>query len=232
MKKISITVISLFIILLLYMVHLFVLDKELDYQDILIANQDISPKSMLNESMFDVVSIPNNQYRINYLTSYVDIKDQVSNIDSKITKGSFVSTNQISSIESLKDSSHLLLSNNETLFPLAIDHLEATGLSLSTGYKVDIYIIYKPYNKDIIVDKLLSNIKVLSIKDHNGLDTSSLESDQIPFLINLAIPNDYLNMIIKAQQIAKIKVYVSSEVYNIDNEVIFNEESTILKYIK
>ena len=230
-KLISYIILGLLSFILIYVGHLFLLKHQLNYQEILIAKQDILPKTALKEEMFDIIKIPDNQTLNEYARSYKDIIDKYSSIDQVIYQNSFININALESENTLNGLSHLLLNQGQTTLPLPIDVMQTAGNSIEVGQKVNMYALLTDEENNLIVDLLIENINVLAIKDHNGYDLENINSTKIPYLINLGINDEYIPLIIKIQKIGEIKLYANDKTYNIKAESKLYQDSLILKYL-
>lgn len=230
-SKISKAIIGFFSIVLLYGVITIYIDYNLDYINILVSNTTIQPKTKLNENMFYSIKVPNNVIYNNYVKDYNEINNMYSSINQIINKDELIHNNFIDNNDVLNKNSFLSLNKGQTLYSIPIDVLDTFGNSIELYQNIDLYGEIEINNKDVVIDLLISNVRVIDIKDHSGLDINDIESTNIPYLMNIAIDNEYIPILMNLTKIGKIKIFINDTTYDINNESMLNEESLLLKYL-
>ena len=230
-SKISKIIIGFFSIVLLYGVFTIYIDYNLDYINILVSNTTIQPKTKLNENMFYSIKVPNNDIYNNYVKDYNEINNMYSSINQIINKDELIHNNFIDNNDVLNKNSFLSLNKGQTLYSIPIDVLDTFGNSIELYQNIDLYGEIEINNKDVVIDLLISNVRVIDIKDHSGLDINDIESTNIPYLMNIAIDNEYIPILMNLTKIGKIKIFINDTTYDINNESMLNEESLLLKYL-
>lgn len=230
-SKISKAIIGFFSIVLLYGVITIYIDYNLDYINILVSNTTIQPKTKLNENMFYSIKVPNNDIYNNYVKDYNEINNMYSSINQIINKDELIHNNFIDNNDVLNKNSFLSLNKGQTLYSIPIDVLDTFGNSIELYQNIDLYGEIEINNKDVVIDLLISNVRVIDIKDHSGLDINDIESTNIPYLMNIAIDNEYIPILMNLTKIGKIKIFINDTTYDINNESMLNEESLLLKYL-
>ena len=230
-SKISKAIIGFFSIVLLYGVFTIYIDYNLDYINILVSNTTIQPKTKLNENMFYSIKVPNNVIYNNYVKDYNEINNMYSSINQIINKDELIHNNFIDNNDVLNKNSFLSLNKGQTLYSIPIDVLDTFGNSIELYQNIDLYGEIEINNKDVVIDLLISNVRVIDIKDHSGLDINDIESTNIPYLMNIAIDNEYIPILMNLTKIGNIKIFINDTTYDINNESMLNEESLLLKYL-
>ena len=230
-SKIIKIIIGLFSTIILYGLFTIYFEYKLDYINILVSKQEIYPKTKLSEDMFYTVKLPNHEIYNNYINDYNQISSKYSSLDQIIKKDELISHNYIDNNNVLNKDSFLTLNKGQTLYSLPIDVLESFGNKINLYQNIDIYGELELDNGNIIIDLLISNIRVLDIKDHSGLDVNDIESTNVPYLINIGINNEYVPILMNLEKIGKVKIFINDTTYDIKNESLLNKDSLILNYL-
>ena len=230
-SKIIKIIIGLFSTIILYGLFTIYFEYKLDYINILVSKQEIYPKTKLSEDMFYTVKLPNHEIYNNYINDYNQISSKYSSLDQIIKKDELISHNYIDNNNVLNKDSFLTLNKGQTLYSLPIDVLESFGNKIDLYQNIDIYGELELDNGNIIIDLLISNIRVLDIKDHSGLDVNDIESTNVPYLINIGINNEYVPILMNLEKIGKVKIFINDTTYDIKNESLLNKDSLILNYL-
>ena len=230
-SKIIKIIIGLFSSIILYGLFTIYFEYKLDYINILVSKQEIYPKTKLSEDMFYTVKLPNHEIYNNYINDYNQISSKYSSLDQIIKKDELISHNYIDNNNVLNKDSFLTLNKGQTLYSLPIDVLESFGNKIDLYQNIDIYGELELDNGNIIIDLLISNIRVLDIKDHSGLDVNDIESTNVPYLINIGINNEYVPILMNLEKIGKVKIFINDTTYDIKNESLLNKDSLILNYL-
>ena len=230
-SKIIKIIIGLFSSIILYGLFTIYFEYKLDYINILVSKQEIYPKTKLKEDMFYTVKLPNHEIYKNYINDYSQISSMYSSLDQIIKKDELISHNYIDNNGVLNKDSFLTLNKGQTLYSLPIDVLDSFGNNIELYQNIDIYGELELDNGNIIIDLLLSNIRVLDIKDHSGLDVNDAESTNVPYLINIGINNEYVPILMNLEKIGRVKIFINDTTYDIKNESLLNKDSLILDYL-
>ena len=230
-SKIIKIIIGLFSTIILYGLFTIYFEYKLDYINILVSKQEIYPKTKLSEDMFYTVKLPNHEIYNNYISDYNQISSKYSSLDQIIKKDELISHNYIDNNNVLNKDSFLTLNKGQTLYSLPIDVLESFGNKIDLYQNIDIYGELELDNGNIIIDLLISNIRVLDIKDHSGLDVNDIESTNVPYLINIGINNEYVPILMNLEKIGRVKIFINDTTYDIKNESLLNKDSLILDYL-
>ena len=72
----------------------------------------------------------------------------------------------------------------------------------------------------------------MGIKDRNGYDISDADSSHIPYVAILAVNDEQIMYLKKAERIGEIDILAPSMQYLYEEESILNEESSILSHLE
>ena len=77
---------------------------------------------------------------------------------------------------------------------------------------------------------MVSDARVIAIKDNKGYDIDHPKSTGIPYIIILALNDNSIEYLAKAEKVGSIKLIASSNSYS-DLEASLNENSMLLTYL-
>ncbi|MBR3841625.1 MAG: hypothetical protein IKM20_10850 [Erysipelotrichales bacterium] len=205
------------------------LENAIDLVRIPFANKEIYSHYMINEEDIEWREIPKGYVDENILIDEDDIIGKYVSLDSKIAEGSLFYDDYLIEQAEVEALPGLLLKENQIAFPLSMNLLKSSGNTIQQNQKVDVYVTYtEKSTKVTTIDKLLMNVRVIGVKDRNGLNMNDEKASKIPSLVILAINEEYLNMLQLASEIADISIYAPRVDYASDEESILYEESKIL----
>ncbi len=231
-KKIAVSCTGL-ILLAIANVFLFksALEKSIDLVDVYVASSDIAPRVEITEEMIETISIPSAYLNFNVALNKDEILGKWTEIQGMIPKGSLFYKSMLYEETDLPDMPALLLKEDQVVYSLTTDLVSCAGNSLVPNQKVDIYGTVEPQRNKPIVDLLISNVRILSLKDRNGIDMENEKSQSIPYVITLALNKDQISILSTAAKIGSISFYTSSFSYQDQKESILNSNSVILEYL-
>ena len=205
------------------------LTNAIDLIKIPFANKVIYSHYMINEEDIEWREIPKNYIDNNILINKEDIVGKYVSLDSKIAEGSLFYDDYLIDKEEIDALPGLLLKEQQVAFPLSMNLLKSSGNTIQPNQKVDIYVTHTDKTtKTTTIDKLLMNVRVIGVKDRNGLNMNDEKASKIPSLVILAINEEYLNILQLASEIAEISIYAPRVDYADDEESILYKESKIL----
>ena len=235
MKKSIIKLVLIFLCsLLLVLLDMILVDKlaknKLGLIEVYVAKHDISSRKEITAEDVGKIYVPNIYVNDNAYTDIDDIVGKYTDIQGKIPKGSLFYKSMLYNKEELSDYPSLELLENQVAYSLACDILSLQGNSIVKDQRVDIYVTLTK-NFDIpFVDKLVSDARVIAIKDNKGYDIDHPKSTGIPYIIILALNDNSIEYLAKAEKVGSIKLIASSNSYS-DLEASLNENSMLLTYL-
>ncbi|MGB4984327.1 MAG: SAF domain-containing protein [Erysipelotrichaceae bacterium] len=217
-----------FIILLVVLVNVFVfkvvLDKKIDLIKVPVANKDIKPRTKISKNDLTYIDIP--KAYVND-SAYIDDKDIIgkyNDISCQVPKGSLFYKTIIADEQTLTDQPTLLLKDNQAILSISSDITKSSGASLLVNQLVDVYVTTS--NKPYVADVLLKSVRIVGIKDRNGLNLDHKDSSKIPFVILLAVNQDYMGYLKKAEKLGTIEIVSTSD--KLEEESVLNTSSSLL----
>ena len=217
------------ITLVYYACHLYV-KKEINLKTTYIAKHDIPPRSKISES--DVLTV---QLAEAYIVaeSYQDIEEIVgkyTDIQGMIPAGSMFYKSMLYDAKDIPDDAFSQLRNGQAAFVLQTD-MSQLG-SIQPGNRVDLYVTIEQKDKAPITGCLLEGIRVISIKDHKGLDIDHPDSTKTPYITELAINREDIELVSLAQEVGKLRLFSSTNPYDVNQEAQRVTDSDCTKYLE
>ena len=193
-KKKSMIIISIGLIIVLNvsgsMIAIHTLTKTVD---VIIVNETLKPRSMIESRHLSVVSMPKNTIPSNIYTDESDVVGKFVSFDASLYRGMFLFIDAIESIEGVQDAPLLRLKEGQVAVSIGVDVIKSIGNTLLPGQYVDVVHTFTIRNKNPIVDTIFKDVRVLAIKDRYGLDMSDSKSQKVPHVILLAINHQDAN---------------------------------------
>ncbi len=214
-NKNTVTVLGVVLaIVILYVAYNMRVKSAINPVNVPYATQQISPGTQITSDMVGTRAVPPSMLDEDVIRNQGDVIDKYSNEDTLIPKGSLFFTRQVVEKEQLNANIILEYPKGYVLYNLAVDSTSTYGNSIYPGNYIDIYL--KAVNKlpdennitpeqaadadKIMLGKLLSNIKVLAVKDSSGAPVFSNKDEQrTPAMVVFALPEEYYLVLKKAE---------------------------------
>ena len=204
--------------------------RKLDMVETYVASHDILPRSCITEEDLQIIKVPNIYLKDNAFDKKEEIIGKYTDIQGMIPKGSLFYKSMLKKQEELSDYPSTKLLEGQMAYSLTASIIELAGNTIVEDQRVDVYVALNGNNKIPIVDKLISNARVLSIHDSKGYNITHPKSSKIPNVILLAIDEKSVEFLAKAEKIGTVKLLASSESYS-QHEAMLNENSSVLPYL-
>lgn len=236
MNKILKTIIGILIFimfcLLNYLGIKFYSEYRLNLISVVVSSHNISGRHLIKEEDITYIEIPYAYINDKAYINKEDIIGKYTDIQGKIPVGSLFYKSMIYEEKDLPDNPISQLKDNQTLFTMQTDVLALAGNVVVPGHRVDLYGSVNDKQDSFIEDLIISNARVVSIKDNKGYDLDHPNSNKIPFTISFAINNDSLYILSMINKLGKIEIYPTSNSYSTSDEAKLNKTSYLIKYIK
>lgn len=188
------------------------------------AKVTIQPRTKITDDMIGYTNIPPAMLMGDIIKSGNNIIGKWSNYNTMIPKGSLFFEDTVVTISELPDSAFVNIEEGYTAYNLSVDTKSTYGNSIFPGNYIDLY--FKALNADgkIIVGKLISNIKILAVKDKNGNHVfENTQDTKTPSIIIFAVPEEMHIMLRKASYLANVKS-VSAELIPVPSTESYSTE--------
>lgn len=202
-----------------------ILDKTIDLVEVPISKEEIKPRTQITSNMIEFIEVPSIYVSDDVLILKEDILDKYTEIEGIIPKGSLFYKTMLYEETELPDYPALKLKENQNVFTLSTDLLKSSGNSFVSNQSVDLHVTIEKKKENPVTDLLLSSVRVLNVIDRKGNDMKDSESN-IPYLINLAVDNEYIGLLKMASEVGVIDLYATT--FPQQDECILYEESRIL----
>jgi len=202
-------------------------DQRLDLVEVPVAASVLQPRTLIEEEDIIMIKVPKAYLQNSIVLDMKDLVGKYTLIRSEIPQGSFIYDSMIESIDQAKDASSLLLLENQVVYALDVDLKMTSGNTLQPFQKVDLYVSIL-HNRLTVVDRLIRNVRILSLKDKNGKELE--KATDLPKLMLIAINQDQVSILTKAIELGDLIITPCSS-QSIESESILIEDTTLLKVL-
>ena len=194
------------------------------------ANRIIEPRTKIDESMIDYMSIPSASIKGKIYRNRGDIVGRYTKENVLIPNGSFFYVEALTEDEgNTEEELYEKIEKGETLNYIKVNLLSSYSNSIVPGNYIDIYAYVQDDNKNKIA-KLLENIKVIAVRTSSGENVfESSTTARIPYVIYFGLPYEQDMLLKKIHAINSWGAGVSGTVNeNDDNQISTNMTSITL----
>jgi|GEM_PF-209708 len=219
------------VLLLLLNMVLFqlVLDYKLDLTAVYVAAHDIDPRTYITEEDVTEIMVPGAYTLSNVYTSKKDIVGKYTDIQGKIPAGSLFYKTMLYEKDLLPDHAIVQLKDGQTSYTMETD-VASLG-SIIEGQRVDIHVTIERKDSAPLTGCLIEHARVLAIKDHKGILLTSEESTGIPYLVEIAVEREDVDLLTMAQSVGQIRLFAADDAYSITEEAQRKEDSEVTRYL-
>ena len=174
------------------------------------AKVQIDPGTQITQDMVGTRAVPPSMLEGEVITNQANVIDKYSSADTVIPAGSLFYTRTVVEKEQLPANIILTYPKGYVLYNMSVTTASTYGNSIYPGNYIDIYL--KAVNKiaegetmtadadKIMLGKLMTNVKVLAVKDSNGQPVfSNLDEQRTPAMVVFAVPEEYYILLKKAE---------------------------------
>ena len=211
-NKNTVTVVGVVIaIIILYFAYTMRINSAIHPINVPYAAEQIKAGTQITESMISTKQVPPSMLDGDVILNVGEIIDKYSAADTVIPKGSLFYKRAVVEKEQLPGNIILDYPKNYVLYNLRVDTNSTYGNSVFPGNYIDIWL--KAVNKltdeqisqgnrdanKIMYGKLISNVKVLAVKDASGQAVfQNMDENRTPAMIVFALPQEYYVLLSKA----------------------------------
>lgn len=185
----------------------------LELKEVPVACCDLKPRKRIEKGDYVMKEVPSA-----YLPTYViqeekEVLGKYLEIQGMVPCGSFFYESMLYDQSELPDYPESLLKEGQAAYTMPID-LARLGGSKVVNQRVDVHVsITKDGNKPVC-GCLFKGARILAIKDHNGYDLDDKKSSKTPHLVVLAISNDDVSYLSKAEELGTIRLIATQVTYD------------------
>lgn len=169
-NKNTVTIIGvLVVILVLFFGYRYQINKMVSpVSNIPVAAQTIQPKTKITSDMIEYIDVAPIVLQSNVITNRNFIVGKYSNYNTVIPQGSLFYTGVVVNEDELPDSAFVDLAEGEVPYNFPVTMDSTFGNSIYPGNYIDVYMKALNENGELMVGKLIENVKVLAVKDSQG----------------------------------------------------------------
>lgn len=231
-KKPKVIVLAGLLILINLLAFRVAVDHSIDLVDVPYAKVKIRSRQEVKADMIGIKKVPKAYADSDCYTSKSEVLHKFTEITGMIPKGSLFYKTMLHDKKDLPDYPSMQLKKGQTAFSLPSDLVKLSGNTIVEGQKVDIYVTVQKQREQPVVDRLVKNVRVLSIKDRKGLNMDDPGTTGIPYVVILGIQDEIIPYLKIANKIGTIDLYAQTANSKEQKESIFINESKVLPYLK
>lgn len=175
---------------------------QLKMTPILVAKTELSARHRIEADDVEWLSVPTQFIRDDMILSLEEVEGRYVVMDGFIPKGSMIYRSVVEVLDETIDRPSLLLKENQALYTLDASLISSAGNTLVVHQKVDLYGTVK-LNKQVIVDPLLTQVRIVGLKDKNGEDLKDKDR-ALPKVILLAVDKEAISLLAKLDALGTI----------------------------
>lgn len=246
-NKNTVTILGVLVgIAVLYFGYTWRINKQVEQITVVVAKQDIQPRTKITSDMVETISIARVMYdkMVGEYGSGVTVLRSLSELNS-FTDGAYANVNSLipkgtplirgtNVVERSKIPSSVLLKIDEGQVPYAfsINYSDTYGNAIMDGMYVNIYMKATDSSGKIMIGKLLQNVKVLAVLDSSGRDVfENTAESRTPATFIFSLDEDLHLLLRKAKYLSVelIPVPVTESVSDEDYEGTIEITSSYLR---
>lgn len=214
-----------------YVLFQMALADAVDLVKVPFANKTLYAHQMIRDEDLEFREIPSVYVQSDVLLDKEQIVEHYVDLSSKIPQGSLFYEDFLVGEEEVEGLPALRLKEGQMAYPIEMDLLKSSGATLSVNQRVDVFMTFvdkKVKEKPTTVECLLKNVRIINVKDRNGLNIGEEEAKEVPSVAVLAVKLEQVHLLRKAEEIGELNLYAPRSVYSEEEEAVLNEESTLL----
>ncbi len=171
------------------------------------AKVTIQPRTKITEDMVGYIDVPPVRLTGSVIKYATQIIDRYSNVNTIIPAGSLFYEDTVIPFSELPDASLINVPDDLVPYNFKVDIDKSYGNSIFPGNYINIYFKGFDDNGQLMVGKLVENIKILAVKDRNGKDVfENTEEARIPATLIFGVPEDIHLLLRKASYLDEFDV--------------------------
>lgn len=203
------------------------INDRLEMVEVPVAAQLLTPRTLIDENDVVMVKIPKGVLQSTILLEPKKMIGKYTLINTQIPQGSFIYASMVEEAQEAKDYPSLLLHPNQVVYALEVDLKMTSGNTLQPAQKIAIYVSLI-HNRLTIVDQLISNVRILSLKDKNGKELE--KATDIPKIMLIALDQKLVSLLTKAIALGDLILTPISNQNN-EQESVLIENTALLEVL-
>ncbi len=168
-NKNTVTILGVVVIItLLYFGYTSTINKATSPVRIPVAKQTIQPRTQITSDMVTTIDVPSIAVTTNAIRYTSQIIGKYTNINAVIPAGSMFYQETLIKKEDLPNSAFVEVKDGEAVYNFPVDLESTYGNSIMPNDNIDIYMKAENEAGQVMVGRLLKDVKVLAVKDYQG----------------------------------------------------------------
>lgn len=207
-NKNVVTVIGVVAILgLLYWGYNSTIEKETKPMQIPVATTTIQPRTKITDDMITMITVPAASVSDNVMRNESIIVGKYTDVNTVIPQGSMFYTDVVVEEKELPDSAFVEVPEGQRPYALSVTVESTYGNSIFPGNVIDVFMKATDDNGQVMVGRLLQDVKVLAVKDSMGNNVfENTAESRIPATITYGVPEDIYVLLKKAEYLKSLGV--------------------------
>jgi len=165
-----------------------------------VASQTIQPRTLITDDMITYIEVPGKSVSPNVVKNSRSIVNMYSAINTVIPQGSMFYSDVLVTKEQLPDSAFVAVPDGQRPYNLSVNTQTTYGNSIFPGNVVDVYMKAVDETGQVVVGRLLSQVKILAVKDSNGNNVfENTEENRTPATLLFGVPDEVLVLMKRAE---------------------------------
>lgn len=165
-----------------------------------VAKVTIQPRTLITSEMVTYIDVPGKSVSANVARNSEIVIGKYSAINSVIPEGSMFYNDVLVKKEDLPDSAFVAVPDGQRPYALAVTTQSTYGNSIFPGSVVDIYMKAIDETGQVVVGRLLSQVKILAVKDSEGNNVfENTAEGRTPATLLFGVPDDVLVLMKRAE---------------------------------
>lgn len=208
-------------VIILYVAYNYRVKQAINPVLVPVAKVDIQPRTLITDDMVEYIQVPPAMINNGVIRDKSNIVSKYSNYNTLIPAGSMFFGSAVISQAELPDAAFIEVPEDKVLFNLPVTMATTYGNAMMPNGYIDIYFKGRNETGEIMIGKLLSNVKILAVKDGSGKNVfESTEEDRTPSYLFFAVDPEIHLLLRKCMYLSSISV----ELIPVPNTVDFTKE--------
>lgn len=228
-KVFGVVALSLALLLTLHQAVGMLAEKKMELVTTFVAARDIPPRTKIEEADLLEMQVPQ-AYLMEYAcTQKEEIIGRYTEIAGMIPAGSPFYRTMLFEESELPDYPATLLREGQSAYSLAVDLTRAGG-SPAAGMYVDVFGTVAGRDGTMVSGALLEHVRILSVKDAQGLSIADPNSSGLPYVVLLAVKSRDVAMLTQIEKAGELRLFASSESYGRGQEAVKAADSSLVEW--
>lgn len=222
---------SLTLVLLLTLHHAVELRalQKMELVRTFVAARDLPPRTKVEEGDLLEIQIPKAYLQDYTYNDKEKIVGRYTEIAGMIPAGSPFYCSMLFEENELPDYPSTQLRQGQSAYSLAVD-LTRSGGNPIAGMYVDLFGTISLQDGTLVSGPILEHVRILSVKDAQGLSIADPNSSGLPYVVLLAVDSGDVAMLTQMEKSGEIRLFASSESYLQGQEALRVRESPLVEW--